>query len=491
MTRTRLFPVAPTIPPEELDAALHPLLDLGEDLGMDLWGGGRSLNMRRAGAIPVSRFELREDGRALQYWTVRTSSHDFGGERTDIHDVISTSLAILLANAAGLGSRLVDEVNWFSGVPGELYARLIVPGQPTGALVAIDGDLEEVAGRLVWTLWLNDRLWECLHDPETCVHSDQQVTEQDEEWEVTARDALGLGADVDCFSSRRNFPAWHYFRVVRSGAMLLRAEPLVRMLQVLRSPPDLPAELTTREGRFLQAPGRRNVIPPGVARRARRALKRLGDLGRAEQPTWVVLEDRVVGLAGRHMIVLPARCDGRAHDHLQQRVQQRLERERGFFSGDQRFEWADPVDPQRFEDLIAELLWADGDVLRIRPVGSINEPDRERDQVADWFVPTGSISKGEVPGNAMRVVVQCKARRGSLGRAELPAVLDLLVEHDAEGFFLAVSSQLSASAFDRMERLRDSSDKFVDWWGRLQIEQALRRSPSVAARYMDVVAPTV
>lgn len=484
----RLFPVASTVAREQLDRPLWPLLELAEEMGLAASGSGSVLKVRQPGSFPFCSFELLADDRAFQYWTLRTSSFDFGGERTDLHDVLSTALAVLLSCAAGLGSSLIDVLNPAVQIPGEVYSRHIVPGQPYGPLVRLD-DLKKTGERLVWGLWLDDSLWRTLHHPDRCLCREENNVHHNSDWDAAGRSALGLDERADILVTSRNFPEWDYLRVARSGAALVRAPALVELLEIYRAPEHQPAELVTAEGRFLHAEGRRNVLPPGVERRAHRALVQLGDLGRGDQPTWVVLEDRVVALGNEHLVSLPAACDGAAHDHAHTRAQRRFDVERVFFSADKRFAWANPVDPQRFEELVCELLMSQEDVVRIRAVGTVNQPDRERDYVADWILTRQAVPKDDSPGHPARVVVQCKARKNSLGRSELPSISDLVVEHQADGFFLAVSSQLSSSAFDRMDALRRSSGYFVEWWDRAQIEHALRRAPSVAARYLDVVRP--
>lgn len=64
------------------------------------------------------------------YLTVRTTSWDFGGERTDLHDAFSLLWAAMLRAREVASGRLVTVLNGFSGIDSEIYARLIRLDQP-------------------------------------------------------------------------------------------------------------------------------------------------------------------------------------------------------------------------------------------------------------------------------------------------------------------------------------------------------------------------
>lgn len=143
-----------------------------------------------------------------------------------------------------------------------------------------------------------------------------------------------------------------------------------------------------------------------------------------------------------------------------------------------------------FEALVCELLDREPGVVRCRRAGPTREPDDKRDLIAEWVVPPTDPKAAEAPpSRPVRVVVQCKAYRKSVGKADVTDLRDTVEHHDAAGYFLAVSSELSGRLIAQLERLRNQRKWFVDWWTRQEIEQRLRRHPDITSRYSQVVRP--
>jgi len=67
---------------------------------------------------------------ALVYLSVRTTSWEYDGERTDLHDVLSLLWAAALRVHEVASTQLVTVLNAFSGIKTEIYARLLVLEQP-------------------------------------------------------------------------------------------------------------------------------------------------------------------------------------------------------------------------------------------------------------------------------------------------------------------------------------------------------------------------
>ncbi len=64
------------------------------------------------------------------YLTVRTTSWEFNGERTDLHDLFSVLWAAALRTREFASVRLVTVLNGFSGIDSEIYARMLLLDQP-------------------------------------------------------------------------------------------------------------------------------------------------------------------------------------------------------------------------------------------------------------------------------------------------------------------------------------------------------------------------
>lgn len=98
--------------------------------------GGALVTLEPAsgGAAPVtlSLWTPPESGRVFFWFRVRTLSFHYAGDRTDLHDVLSTLMALLVNVMVGASCRLHDILNPATGDPDELYGRFIVIDQPWG-----------------------------------------------------------------------------------------------------------------------------------------------------------------------------------------------------------------------------------------------------------------------------------------------------------------------------------------------------------------------
>jgi hypothetical protein len=53
--------------------------------------------------------------------------------------------------------------------------------------------------------------------------------------------------------------------------------------------------------------------------------------------------------------------------------------------------------------------------------------------------------------------------------------------------FLIVSSQLTTTLTDHLEKLRSEGKFWVDWWTRSEIEDRLKESLDILAKYPNIV----
>ncbi|WP_194925342.1 restriction endonuclease [Catenulispora pinisilvae] len=167
----------------------------------------------------------------------------------------------------------------------------------------------------------------------------------------------------------------------------------------------------------------------------------------------------------------------------------RIEQERLFPPSG--FSWAATIDGGRFERLIYDLLECEPGVLEVRGVGAAREGDDGRDLIVRWVTPPMPAEvtvQGSSPMRERTIIVQCKARARSVGRSDLGSgVLDTIYKYEADGYFLATSSQPAVSTLDLLEVIKRRGDYFTGWWSRAELELRLRRNPQVLKRFDDIV----
>jgi hypothetical protein len=446
------------------------------------------------GQILRARLDYLDSARAFVWFIIRTTSWDFGGERTDLHDLLSLTLAALLTATGGASCQLIDEVNP-AGIPGledEIYARLLVPRQ-RGPVVELGRP--EPLRQLLGVAWsMEAMMWRYLHLPEDCPcgkADEAALLPAEVAWEERVLRALRRSPSPRNFVSRRKWPEWQYLHVPRSAVTVAFAPQLATLLAAADVSQPRSAELTA-EGQFVRAGDIGSLVAPSVLRRARHVLRQLRDLDDDEEPHLFPLEDRVVASGRRHLIALPADSGWAAFRSGCEQMQQRTRRQLAFFGVDRSFVWASPTPAGRFEEMVGELLERSGQVVWIRQVGATTERDRGRDFVAEWVTATSAeeLPQGVSPQVRIDVVVQCKAVGRAVNVSDVPAIIELVEEHQAHGYFLAVSTRLTAPLVDRLTALRQRKRfEVVDWWGRTEIERELRGAPDLLARFADVVRP--
>jgi hypothetical protein len=419
----------------------------------------------------------------------RTTSWEFAGERTDLHDVVPVVLAAILSGVGETSFGFLDE-GGFAG-PDEIYARLMLPQQP-GPVV----DLSQtgfLAKRLAAVFSAESLILEVLHDPVECnceEGRDEPPTPAEPGWASAACASLGLQETPKLFLSRRSWPEWQYLHSPQRALTLVECGRLADLLGEIDARQQRTLQMV-EEGLLVRSGALDHVIPTKTIKRATRILRKLDDLPEGEKPHLFPLEDRVVASGFRHVLVLPAESGQAAFQATRVRCEARARHQLDFLGGPSHFEWAESIAADRFEDLVRDLLRTAGLVQRVRQVGAVNDRDRGRDLIADWVLPVPARHGPEEPAyRVVPVIAQVKARSAAVGKSDVPDIVDTIEEHDASGYFLAVSGRLTAPLVDRLEMLRRKGRfEVIDWWERPQVEDQLRRAPDVLARYSDLVQP--
>ena len=75
--------------------------------------------------------------------------------------------------------------------------------------------------------------------------------------------------------------------------------------------------------------------------------------------------------------------------------------------------------------------------------------------------------------------MQCKARKKIVGKAEVKDIRDTIEDHDAQGYFLAVSNRLTSGLTDHLLKMKQEGKFYIDWWTRDQIEKRLKAFPNL------------
>lgn len=166
-------------------------------------------------------------------------------------------------------------------------------------------------------------------------------------------------------------------------------------------------------------------------------------------------------------------------ENEKEKIKERQKLEYEFLLIDREFAWKFPINPERFESLIADLIETEPQVAKVRLMGRSNNSDGGRDVL---------IYKNEYK-NEQRleylIIGQCKAYKKSVNKSDVTDIRDMLEHYHARGFWLAVSSQITSPLIDVLEKLKENYE--VEWWTEREIFQKLRRNGYLVERYKDII----
>ncbi|MEO3861866.1 hypothetical protein [Acrocarpospora sp. B8E8] len=451
---------------------------------------------------PLSLLFEPTPGRDVMAALQCSASRAFSGDRTDLHDVYSWVVASVLRSAGACSPMLIDIEHPATMIPGELSGRYIVPEQGAGYLLTPDdvgfAAAKELFGHLVMFELLVHSLTSFWHPQSNLPMHDRYDPERltDQRWAEDIARLLppGASSEEDIFF-QRDSTEWFYYRTGDGGIAVVESAEVASFLQLSRADPS--EEIAGVNGFLYTGKQFHNYIPRDAIQIADRILRQEGALVNSSSPATsasvIPLENGAIFSKGNRAVLL--RYETGISGFMRERSlvleRNQLEQERLFPPSE--FSWSEGIDGGRFERLIYDLLECEPGVREVRAIGTSRERDGGRDLIAYWVTPPCpgvAIADGETPARERRVIIQCKARKRSVGRSDLGGgILDTLFKYQAEGYFLVVSSQPAVAVIDLLDEVGRRGDYVTGWWGRTEIEQRLRRNPQILKRYADIVRP--
>ena len=202
---------------------------VGEKLGVELRRQKGYIEIPLEGHALTPVLVEQDPEHLAVFFRFRTTSWDFPGERTDLHDVLPLAVAALARATGAASCSMVDEVNPAILLRGEIYGRYILPEQPVGHLYSAE-QLDPLLAALA-AMWWGERIaWRALWE-EGDASADGSGSGPAAGWLDEVRKAARQAA-ADALEYERTNPTWDYFHAPRSGLTVLRCERLAGLLRV-------------------------------------------------------------------------------------------------------------------------------------------------------------------------------------------------------------------------------------------------------------------
>lgn len=306
--------------------------------------------------------------------------------------------------------------------------------------------------------------------------------------EFAGRVAVSLGEDAefgDVTYGHRSRPEFRYFRSARARLAVVESERVAATFAACLSP------------------GREEVRSPGGALHIEEELGNFESRTSREKVTrvlravsdWAVgvipLENSLVTVAAHHVVFVAAKSGRTAFERERDRLRSRHDRERSLVFPPARLKWADhPLNPERFEALVRDLLEQEPGVMWVRRAGPTRQGDGGRDLICERVRSAYEgepVTEDAAPTRVERVVVQCKAIARTVGKGQVQDIRDTLDLHESHAYLLVVATQVSETLARFLDQERQKGLYAVDWWTRTELDERLLRHRPVLARYGDLV----
>jgi len=424
------------------------------------------------------------------WMSVRTTSWEWDGERTDLHDVFSLLWAMSLRVRDVTSVGLLTELNPAVDIDSEVYARLLVPLQ-AGTLSSLGSrEYFKALGResfVVHDLAQAVLDLKPLEDPSRPAGA---TYKPEPRWMSAVKRNLRLPDWHDYEFRRRTAPDWKAFTSTRRG---------VSVVELGRGKMDILRDaFSSYQPRTAEAAGHIayrtdalvNAVPNATMRRAFRLLAAVES--ETGSSITIPLESHMVVLGRKALVALRQPCGAGVFEQSRTVAEAERNARDDVFLRTETYRWRTPLDPGRFEQLVGELLEQEPGMHFIRQIGATNEPDDGRDFMAEWTVPpSGAVVEGVTDGMPLmqrrHVLVQVKIRGRGVSKQDMPDIRDTLEHHRCSGLMLIAFPNVTAPFANRLLAMRRGGRFWIDWWQRGQIEQRLRQQPDIARRYADLV----
>lgn len=423
------------------------------------------------------------------YLKIRTSSWNFDGERTDLHDVLSLLWAAALRAREVTSTRLVTVLNPATKADSEIYARYLLPAQP-GELAsgrALKERAEILSRESAHMFMLVDELFS-LGAVERGVDAGYRGFSACD-W-ITSVDRRLRLKEYARETRERSCPSWVYFGSLQRGITVVdighhAAARLKESFDDFRPRvlEGVDASLY-RTDRFSNAVRKKTIA---------RLVWLAKQVDKQVSPLFIVPTDsHVIAIGSRSLVAVRDMAGRELFDAERDKLKARRAGEAAWLNEGHVCRWAEVINDGRFEQFVRELLALERGVERVRQVGATREPDDGRDFLVEWLTAPdrgGNMPDPDRPLSEWReVLVQVKVRRSGVGRSDLPGIRDTLEHYRCDGLLVVAFPRVTVSLMNHLIELRRRGRWWVEWWGQTELEERVRRHPELAERFADLIS---
>jgi hypothetical protein len=427
------------------------------------------------------------------YFLERTYDILYNGDRTDVHVVISLMFASFLrAFDSKISSSLFDIAHPI--VDDEIWGRYVIPEQAPLLLgISNWSQLQEAIVKIIMTMvFWREIFWHFAGCPcKECLKATNladNVREYDLPKEMVHSKNKQLKSTSNLNYGSRIKPSWSYFYDIKNEITVIKSEELSSYYEYIKNlDRDKLERVEGVNGKLFLQEELKNFISNNSIRELKRVIRALGQNTLCFELNILPLENMLILVSKPYIIALGRLCGINEFKTEREFLRARHNDESRLLFPVSLFEWEENVSPEQFEGLIKALLEREPNVRSVRKASPTNQGDAGRDLLIEWSIRNeGVMSDNHPPISIIKVVGQCKASNKTIGKNKVMDIRDTIETHNSQGYFLAVSSQLTAPMTEKLEDLK-SKGLWSEWWNREDIEIRLSKNQDLLPSFPKVV----
>ncbi|WP_421830425.1 hypothetical protein [Larkinella sp.] len=426
------------------------------------------------------------------YFLQRTYDIVYHGDRSDVHVIISLMFSSFLRSMdSGISSSQFDIAHPI--VDDEIWGRYIMPIQGS-VLLGISSweKIKEAVFKIIPLLavW-REVFWKFAGCPcEECLKKDNinNYREYEVPNEILATINMVFKKHSNFNSGNRQRPNWSYYYDINNEVTIIKSEMLCFYLESILKFTNRKYETIEGINGVLILDGElTNFIKKKHVKEIEKVLANLMKSKMKHKFSVIPLENMVIAVKNPYIIALGRLCGIEEYKIEREHLRNRHNKESQLLFPVSLFEWNEIVCPDEFEALVKSLLEREPNVKFVRKPAPINQGDKGRDLLIEWYIlDSQSISKTTPPSSLVRIVGQCKASNKTIGKNKVLDIRDTVETHNASGYFLAVSAQISGPLTEKLEDLK-SKGIWTHWWNRDDIEKRLSKNQDLIPYFPKVL----
>ncbi|MFB2773389.1 restriction endonuclease [Pelatocladus sp. BLCC-F211] len=443
----------------------------------------------------IVNFEISQEGLVYPYVSVRTLSWDLPGERTDANEILSVLIAGFLRINNYASCRIWDIPHPVEVPETEVYARYLVPDQSYILANQLDVQslerIEKFCAAIRYLCLVFPRLFDWdVTEPSPMTVGSNYSYQNAKLWAKNVACIVGekFNEDKIQYCQRIN-PCWKHYRSIQTGLTIYKSPQLSSSLISLLSK-DIPwKNLSISTGTIYDSGDILNFISIRESRFIEKILKGLNNTKHLNKIVYIPLENIFIAASGDYVAFLQREAGRKRFEYEREKAREKHSKDTEILFPSSEFIWSSSIDGSRFELFIMDLLKLEQGVRWVRQVSNTNEPDGGKDILCDWFTqpPSNYFDEHTPPYVIRQVIVQCKAFKDAVPKSKVTDIRDIVEHHNANGFFLAVSSYLSNTLTEHLYKMKTDGKIWVDWWTRSEIEERIRINRHIVSKYPDIV----